>query len=204
MRDVVLTNDDQIEVMVGTLLGDAYLDKTTMGYSLRLHHSMEQKEYVFWKYEVLRNIINSAPKSYFREQGFGEMVYFRTVSHPYLITLRNKFYKGRVKIFPKKLVEKFLLPLALAVWIMDDGTNELGYGKCLRINTQSFSREEQICICKLLNKKYGLIATLNKDKKRYRIRFAKECMGKLIGLVRPYILPSMFYKLVPVTTGTHQ
>jgi len=46
MRGVELT-DEQKSVVIGSMLGDGYLDRTTMGYSLRLHHGVSQKDYVF-------------------------------------------------------------------------------------------------------------------------------------------------------------
>ncbi|MEK7087471.1 MAG: hypothetical protein AAB958_02090, partial [Patescibacteria group bacterium] len=87
--------------------------------------------------------------------------------------------------------------VALATWIMDDGTNELGYSKSLRINTQCFSLTEHKKLQQILQVKFGIISTLNKDKDMYRLRIAKSSMDKLISLVNPYIIPSMLYKLSP-------
>ena len=64
--------------IIGTLLGDGYLDKTTRGYSLRIHHGIAQKEYVDYKYQLIKCFVNSAPKT------SGKAYYFRTVSHPEL------------------------------------------------------------------------------------------------------------------------
>ena len=134
---------------------------------------------------------------------YGTRVYFRTVSHPYLVNLRKLFYKkDRSEVIPESFLEKFLNPLSLAVWIMDDGTNELGSGKCVKINSQSFSYTDHEIICKLLRNKFDLKANINKDRTYFRIRFHKESMPQLIEMVRPYILPSLFYKLIPVTTLT--
>jgi len=190
MREVELTAD-QLAVIVGTLLGDGYLDETTMGYSLRLHHGIKQKDYVDWKYKILSNIVNSPPKVY------GTRVYFRTVSHPHLVNLRKLFYKDKNKVIPENFLEKLFNPLSLAVWIMDDGTNELGSGKCVKINSQSFSYADHEIICKLLRNKFGLKAKINKDRTYFRIRFLKESMPRLVEIVRPYFLPSLFYKLSP-------
>lgn len=190
MREAKLT-ENQISVLVGSLLGDGYLDRTTMGYSLRLHHGEKQKDYIEWKYNFLKNLINTPPKTY------GTRIYCRTVSHPFLKHLRKLFYKNSCKIIPKKFIGKLINPLTLAVWIMDDGTNELGSGKCLKINSQSFSYNEHKYLCALLRRKFGLRASINRDRAYFRIRFHKESMLKLIDIVKPYILPSLFYKLSP-------
>lgn len=190
MRETKLT-ESQISVLVGSLLGDGYLDQTTRGYSLRLHHSIRQKDYIEWKYNFLKNLVNTPPKIY------GTRIYCRTVSHPFLKHLRELFYRNGYKIIPKKYLRKLINPLALAVQIMDDGTNELGSGRCLKINSQSFTYEEHKFLCDLLRNEFGLKANINKDRTYFRIRFHKESMAKLIEIVKPYILPSLFYKLSP-------
>ena len=43
----------------------------------------------------------------------------------------------------------------------------------------------------------GIVTTINHDKKFFRLRVAQSSMAKLIGLVRPYIIPSMLYKFSP-------
>ena len=143
------------------------------------------------KYNYLKNVINTPPKIY------GTRIYCRTVSHPFLKYLRKLFYKEKCKIVPKRFLRKLINPLSLAIWIMDDGTNELGSGKCLKINSQSFTYDEHKYLCNLLRRKFGLKADINKDRNYFRIRFHKESMEKLIGIVKPYILPSLFYKLSP-------
>lgn len=80
---------------------------------------------------------------------------------------------------------------------MNDGTNELGSGKCLKLNSQSFDYKEHEFFCDLFRNKFGLNASINKDRTYFRIRFHKESMPKLIEIVRPYVLPSLFYKLSP-------
>ena len=190
MREIQLT-DDQTSVVVGSLLGDGYLDRTTMGYSLRFHHGIRQKDYIDWKYSMLRNIVNSPPKVY------GTRVYFRTVSHPYLADMRRLFYKNGNKIIPQEFLREAINPFLLAVWLMDDGTNELGSGRCVKINSQSFTFKEHEFLCELFRNKFGLMTNINRDRTYFRIRFYKQSMPKLIEIVKPHILPSMFYKLSP-------
>lgn len=83
-------------------------------------------------------------------------------------------------------------PFILAVWIMDDGSKE---GNQLRINSQSFSENDNIKLIELLRAKLGINSTLNRDKKWFRLRIKKESMSTLVEMIRPYIIPSMLYKL---------
>ena len=75
---------------------------------------------------------------------------------------------------------------------MDDGSKE---GNQLRINSQSFSENDNIKLIELLRAKLGINSTLNRDKKWFRLRIKKESMSTLVEMIRPYIIPSMLYKL---------
>ena len=175
----------QFEIVVGSLLGDAYLVKTTRGYAFRVNHGLAQKAYVDWKYSELEEFTNSKPRQ------SGKCYYFRTVSHPSFLELQEIFYDENRKIIPCQL-EEWLSPLVLAVWLMDDGTKE---GNQVRINTQSFSREENEMLIDILKAKLGIVATLNRDKNYYRLRVSANSMQHVKHIVAPHFIPSMHYKL---------
>lgn len=172
--------------IIGTLLGDGYLDKTTRGYALRIHHGVIQKEYIDFKYLLINSFVNSEPKR------SGNAYYFRTVSHPIFITLRELFYKGQKKIIPNLFLEENFDAFALAIWIMDDGAKDKNQ---LRINTQSFTLAENLWFMKFLQAKFGIQTSINIDKGKYRLRIAGSSMNLLKELIRPYFIPSMLYKL---------
>ena len=176
----------QHDLVIGSLLGDGYLVKTTRGYAFRVNHGPAQKNYVDWKYKILKNLVNSSPR--FAEKCY----YFRTVSHPFFNQLREQFYCGRKKIVPCELIEKRLNPFILAVWIMDDGSRD---SRQIRINSQCFSKEENLFLQRLLQAKLGIKATLNRDKDRYRLRISDQSMKIFARLVKPHIISSMLYKL---------
>lgn len=186
-RKVKLTRR-QKEVVIGSMLGDAYLVATTRGFAFRINHGMAQEEYVDWKFQELQNLTNSAPRIC-----NGKTYYFRSVTHPYFSLLRKRFYRGRIKILPKGL-GKWITPLSLAVWFMDDGAKE---GRQVRINTQSFSLKENKRLIRVLEAKLGISATINRDKDKHRLRIRDESMEKFRNLISPYLLPSMRYKLSP-------
>ena len=181
-------DEEQQDLIVASLLGDGYLVKTTRGFAFRVNHCPGQKEYVDWKWKFLKNLVNSPPR--FAEKCY----YFRTVSHPYFSELRGQFYDERVKVVPHELIKDRLNPFILAVWIMDDGSKDGGQ---LRINTQCFSKNENIVLKDLLRAKLEIIATLNRDKGQYRLRICGQSMPQLLRLVKPHIIPSMLYKLLP-------
>ena len=175
----------QEEIIIGSLLGDGHLAQTTRGYAFRVNHGIAQKEYVDWKYQELIQFVNSMPDTH-NENSY----YFRTVSHPFFEQLRNEFYVGPKKIIPEKLIE-WLTPLALSVWIMDDGTRA---GNQLRINSQSFTYDENQKLARILEAKFGIESTINRDKHLFRLRIREKSMALTKKLTVPYIIPNMLYK----------
>lgn len=180
----------QLSIIIGSILGDGYL-RIIPGRKdvfLEINHSIKAKEYVDWKYNMLKDICVSPPKE--RVIDDTRTAYrFYTQQHLGLTKLFKMFYKNGKKIIPSSLV---LNPIILAVWYMDDGSKSRKHD--VYLNTQQFSIN---CQKILLNKlrDLGLKARLNKDKKYYRIRFLKESVKDFNRVIYPHIIKSMQYKL---------
>ena len=54
----------QKQIIVGCLLGDGRLECRSKNgsFRLRIHHGRKQKDYLFWKYRILKNIVSCGPK----------------------------------------------------------------------------------------------------------------------------------------------
>ncbi len=180
----------QKSIIIGSILGDAYL-RILPGRKnafLEINHSIKAREYVDWKYSLLKNIVLSPPKE--RESNKWKKAYrFFTRQHPELTKILNSFYKNKRKIIPKDLE---LDPIILAVWFMDDGSKTKKGD--IYLNSQGFSFHDQKRLIYLL-RKIGIKARLNKDKKYYRMRILKESIPFFNKIIKPYIIPSMEYKL---------
>lgn len=102
------------------------------------------------------------------------------------------FYKDNKKVVPDNIYD-ILNPIALAHWIMGDGAI---LNKGLVLCTDSFTLQEVINLSNVLQIKYDINSTIQGWKNgRPRIYILQESMPKLINLIKPYMLPSMFYKL---------
>lgn len=176
----------QRSIVLGSLLGDGYLTSTTRGFAFRVNHGLHQKSYVDWKYSELQEFTNSAPRQ------SGRCYYFRTVSHDEFSEFHSDFYDSRKKV-PRNLRDR-LTSLALAVWVMDDGARD---GNQLRINSQSFSESENRVLCSILMATFGITATLNRDKDKFRLRVSASSMPIVRQVVAPHLIPDMHYKLSP-------
>lgn len=203
----------QRSFMIGSLLGDGTMriGKGAINANFKVEHGLRQKDYVMWKYSLLKNFVSTEPKESYRYDESGERYkkswWFRTVRHPLLTNIYHRFYIGDGyrtgrKIIPKDIGND-LTPLALAVWIMDDGSYEKGR---IHISTYSFELLEICLLLNILQKQYGILMRSYRDRdKGYCIYSNQEQTKKLIQAICPYIIPSMRYKIGfrnPVTTGS--
>ena len=179
----------QKSLIIGSILGDGYV-RIMPGRKdafLEINHSIKAKEYVDWKYSVLKNICISGPKE--RDTNEGRVAYrFFTKQHPEITDLLKMFYKNGKKIVPQELK---LDPVILAVWHMDDGSKSR---LNVYLNSQQFSVADQNRLLRKL-REIGLKARLNRDKKYYRIRILSESVPEFNRIIGPHIIPSMRYKM---------
>ncbi|MBI5138949.1 MAG: hypothetical protein HZA95_04095 [Candidatus Vogelbacteria bacterium] len=140
---------EQYALIVGTLLGDGTMriGKNARNANLKIEQGLEQKEYTKYKYSILKDLVLTEPKMSLRydTQGnrYAKSWWFRTVRHPLLTEIYNRFYTGNGyrtgrKIVPLNIIQD-LSPQVLAVWIMDDGSFN---GGIIDISTYSFAQDE--------------------------------------------------------------
>ena len=164
----------QQEFIIGSLLGDGRLECRSLKRTarLRIHHADSEKDYLFWKYGLLREITIVVPKrNQYIDKRFKTNVvswYFHTKTLPSLGRFHTLFYKNGKKVIPDNL-QKLISPFSLAVLVMDDGCL---YKHSLILNTQCFTaREEQLRIINILKKKFDVEVGLNKDRNNFRLYF---------------------------------
>jgi ubiquinol-cytochrome c reductase cytochrome b subunit len=112
----------------------------------------------------------------------------------------NGFYREINGIIIKGLpdwVGLYLTPLALAHWIMQDGSRQFGQG--LYLATNSFTYSECVLLANILSTKYGLVTSVIKagdaNGSQWRISIWKRSMPSLASVIKPFLVPSMAYKL---------
>ena len=184
----------QKSILIGSLLGDAYLRKMP-GRSdafFEFNHSYKAKDYVDWKYQELKNFVKSKPKK--RAYSNREAYRFFTVQRPEFTKIYESFYRDSRKVIDRDLQ---LNALVLAVWFMDDGS--VTSKSDVYLNTQQFSMKDQKFLLHVLRRDLGIRARLNKDKKYYRIRILKESLPTFVSFVRRHVIDSMRYKLDKIT-----
>jgi hypothetical protein len=183
-------SEAQHAIVVGSLLGDGSM-RCKANALLEINHSIEQRRYVDWKYRALSNLVLTPPKA---RDGNGRRVAYRFVTRsvPALTPYFHLFYAdGR-----KRVPEIEIPALALAVWFMDDGCRSRS---SVYLNTQQFTEASQRALLGLLREQWGIEGALNRDKSYHRIRLSVHGTARLAGLIEPYLLDELRYKLPQVT-----
>ena len=194
---------DQLQLILGSLLGDARLECRSKSMRakhtarLRIHQSDKQKDYVFWKYEKLKDLVIKGPRFTkvwhdLKRNKDHYSWYFHTQSNEALGELHKLFYQNNTKVVPKDLIE-ILDPLGFAVWYMDDGSNN---GSNITLNTHCFSNEEQNIVQDLFYNKFRIKTSIVKDRSKFKIAIGCHELPKFMDIVQSYVIPSMSYKIV--------
>lgn len=103
----------QMQIILGSLLGDASLEGARGVRRMHLSEVAERADYVWWKYEHLATFADEAPAV------VGTRIGFRTISHPIFDDLMPLLAHRRARI------TRLLSPLGIAVWMADAGRLEL-------------------------------------------------------------------------------
>jgi len=192
-------NKDIISIIFGTLLGDAHAEKRSNGvgtrinlyqeaihvkYLLHLHNLISKLGYCNTKIPVITTRLGSKGK-------IRKVIRFSTWTYTSFNWIHELWYDKNIKRLPECLSE-YLTPLALAIWIMDDGAK---VGNSLKLSTNSF--KECVILVNILNENFDIKASIHSagKKDQYLVYIFKESIDNLKNIVFPYIIPEMKYKL---------
>lgn len=191
-------NEDIISVLIGSLLGDSTAERLSSGgVRFRFRQSIKHKDYLFWLYNFFnsRGYCNNNLPVYYTQTNKNkvyEAYYFSLFSFTSLLWVYKLFYNhNKTKIIPINIGD-YLTPLALAIWIADDGT---WHKSGVRIATNCFTIKEVELLRLALENKFNLKCSLHKNNNNYQLYIKSESMPLLKELVLPHLHVSMFYKL---------
>ena len=192
--------DTVLSVVVGSLLGDGYVYPNG---TLQIDHAWKQREYVEWKYQQLVGIAGKSPRRVERWDKRTERSYvsLRFYTKAIFKQERMAFYADGVKGIPSD-IDKWLDPLTVAVWFMDDGGRGGNTRHGMVFNVATFSSKDQELLQGTLKDRYGLETTLQHAGRGTHLYVRAASAVRFVEIVGPHIIPSMLYKLPfdPVTT----
>ena len=191
----------QLDVIIGSLLGDARLECRSKGIRasytarFRVHHGEKQKDYAYWKYQLLKDLVYQEPREIRwrnEKRNLNEVSwFFHTKTLKSFGIVHEIFYKNGKKVFPKEILPIFNDAM-LAVWFMDDGSNNVN---SLTLNTHSFSIENQNEIIGFLKERYSINPKLVKDRHQWKIAIGTFDYQKFLDTIAPYVPKAMAYKI---------
>ena len=198
IKDSLVLTQEQKSVLIGSILGDGTLQLGERGANanFKSEHGLVQKEYVYWKYNIFKPWVFTEPKISYRykesRERYAKSYWFRTVRHPTLTEFHKRFYENGKKMIPKDIAGD-IDALALAVWVMDDGSLNSNQ---LDISTYSFTLQDIYLLIDALKSNFGLSSKYYRDRdKGYRMYFNKTETRKLISLIKPHVIPNIDYKI---------
>jgi len=187
----------QKEILIGTVLGDAYLEKNGRYTRVRIDHYDKHKTYIFWLAQEFlpfslkpRHIVETDKRNGKQYSRW----HFSTKSLPIFDEFRELFYRNGKKIISPLLV-KILSPLSLAIWYMDDGfrrQDSKGFYLC----TSSFTEEEQKALQEILQARFSLTTRIHHQHELGRIFIPSAYADRFNEIIKPFILPEFQYKLL--------
>jgi hypothetical protein len=112
-----------------------------------------------------------------------------------LLWLFKLFYKNNKKVIPsEKYLNELLTPLALAIWIQEDGTWK---DSSIRLATNNFKLNEIENLKSILYKKFQIKSSIHQFSKfnQYQLYIKKESIDLVRSIDTSFFHESIFYKL---------
>ncbi len=177
-------------ILVGSMLGDGGLQRTGSSTARYVeHHSAKQRTYLDWKAREWGSFVSDICPS-----DKGDFKGHRLITHgcPTLYPYYQLFYPSGAgaKTFTGMPLD-WVDGLALAVWFMDDGSKTANYVR-FSIGPSPEDQRMQLRILKAL----GINGRLYTSQGDSAIHVqGRTHLNRFLELVRPYLHPSMQYKL---------
>lgn len=206
------------EVIIALTLGDGYMRIQEKGVNayLEISHSVSQKSYLLFKTDLLNQFGNFPYKITSRMIRKNNKEYpvikVSFKSDEMFTQMYETIYNDKVKLLTPSL--EYFGETALAILFMDDGsakikkrvkrkngdifTSDSGYIEAFMIATNCFSFDECYNFCDFLFDKFGIKATVQKDRGKPRIAISNNESKKiLLTIVKPFIdlVPDLKYKI---------
>lgn len=202
-------SQEQKDILVGTLLGDASMEftKDHQNSNIKWEQNISNKAYINHIYEKFYEWVGIPPEIRDIKGGNAlnrQSIWFKTYKHSSLNFFKHQFYKNKpiglgengtkqYKVVPK-LIHNWLTPRALAYWYMDDGSFN-NKGRDYHLHTQGFNLEHVEILCQTLNKNYNIKCNLHKDRGKYKLYILKQSNEIFKQTVRERTHPCFLYKI---------
>lgn len=191
-----------LSIIFGSLLGDGFAEKRKQGNGTRIcfYQEASHLSYLIYLHKLISDLeycnkILPQPKTRLGKGGIVRRISrFSTWTYSSFNWIQELWYVDGIKKVPENIGE-YLTPVALAIWIMDDGSKS---NKGLKLATNSFTFSDCNLLVKVLNENFQLKSSVQSAgvENQYVIYIWKESMPILRKIVLPFFDPSMKYKII--------
>lgn len=154
-------NDIQKELITISTLGDGHICRAENYYTFVVSHAENQKDYLYWKYNILKNLCRKEPTyipstiKQFEEKGCRVQGCYRLCTRciDELQTIKSLSYDDKIKD---------ITSFQLAIWLLDDGSCDNGkrWSLCMGLHTN----EECVYLLNTLKNKFNIKGKLRPQK----------------------------------------
>jgi len=195
-------NDDQLQVIYGSFLGDGFIDNIKSGRQrLGIIHGEKQKDYCQWK----ANMFGIDELDIVEENGYAKTRAYKFCSKCF--DLKDNLTNS--KIVPEWLINK-IDERGIAIWFMDDGSNQKypvkngDMNNSVRIHSNNFDYENNIKLQRMFQRFDIECGILKSKDKYYYLAFDKMNSSKLVNLIKDYIHPNLENKLENISSNKYK
>ena len=190
-------NVNDTSLIIGSLLGNSYLEKNEKGVRIVFIKCSGNREYLMNFYSYLSKTGYCKAKKPDLNKVISKnnkLLYYWRIESYYLTQfekLYEIFYKDNIKTIPSNLKD-YLTPLSLTTWYLDN-TDKLYLS-----SYQSFhlNNENLNCISQVLKDKYDINTSYTLESQgKVCFYIEKNKLSKFREIVKPYISSSLQYKL---------
>lgn len=194
MHNIVLS-DFQIQVCIGSLLGDMSASRPRNGknYHLSCYHSEKQLEWLIKKQEWLQPYSSQIQLTNYTDKRDGKSRKggrFHTISASAFTEIANLFYTQRGKIIPENLSQIMTSPVSLACLIADDGSWNGG----ISIASKQFSEKDNQILSECLNQNFKLRTYPYFTGKYWTVKIRSISIERTFEICSPFVPEFLWYK----------
>ena len=220
LKEFIMTEEDAKNALLGTILADGHITQARKSSYVKktyfeVSHTSRNLDYLKAKKELLERVSGITCKitEHNKKALEKEYVLFRlsTNSVEWLVNVRDKVYKNKIKTFPKEFIDEFT-SLSLLLLYLDDGTlkvrfyegtdriREVRVTLCL----DAFTLDEVRCFqdyllntWELETRYYRHVKTMPLNR-GFRLWMNSTNTKKFMGIIDKYYdaIPSMRYKFL--------
>jgi len=197
-RKALKLNQLQKDIVVGSLLGSSTME-TSRNFlcSVKFEQRFKNRVYTSHLYNTLKEWCYTEPHLHLetnRCKYSRTSYYFQTFKHFAYFRYYNGFYEFGDKIVPL-FIHRWVTPRALAYWFMDSGER---HQNSYMFHLHHFSNlQDHKMLIDLLKHMFWIDAEIYIDANKgwYKLRLSDESAPKFISIIKPYVIPCMYYKI---------